>query len=167
MSNIELICTYCHRVEVPNSKSLLCPSCRQVLIIKYPYQLIKERIDKKSFELGKGGIWKYFELLPIFDKSNIVSLGEGGTFLHRCKRLSDELKIKQILLKNETTNPTGAFTDRGVSVAISKAKEFGFYSVCCGTTGNIGASLAAYAAKAGLDCTIFIPSTVDLGKLYQ
>lgn len=129
--------------------------------------MIKERIDKKSFELGKGGIWKYFELLPIFDKSNIVSLGEGGTFLHRCKRLSDELKIKQILLKNETTNPTGAFTDRGVSVAISKAKEFGFYSVCCGTTGNIGASLAAYAAKAGLDCTIFIPSTVDLGKLYQ
>ncbi|MCS7116992.1 MAG: threonine synthase, partial [Nitrososphaerales archaeon] len=162
-----LICTNCRRVEAPESKNLLCPSCNQILIAKYSYQTIKERIREKGFDMWRRGIWKYFELLPVFDENNIVSLGEGGTYLHRCERLSNELRIRQILLKNETTNPTGAFTDRGVAVAVSKAKELGFYSVCCGTTGNIGASLAAYAAKAGLDCTIFIPPTIELGKLYQ
>jgi threonine synthase len=75
--------------------------------------------------------------------------------------------LKNLYIKNETTNPTGAFMDRGTSVEVTKAIEFGASSLCCGTTGNLGVSIAAYAAKMGLPCRIFLPPRVDLGKLYQ
>jgi len=101
------------------------------------------------------------------DKSNIVSLGEGGTFLHRCGRLGQSIGIGKLFVKDETTNPTGSFMDRGTTVVVSKAKEFGCQSVRCRTKGNLGASLAAYSAKAGLRCRISVPGRIDLGKFYQ
>jgi len=101
------------------------------------------------------------------DKSNIVSLGEGGTFLHRCGRLGQSIGIGKLFVKDETTNPTGSFMDRGTTVVVSKAKEFGYQSFRCRTKGNLGASLAAYSAKAGLKCRISVPGRIDLGKFYQ
>lgn len=112
-------------------------------------------------------MWRFFELLPVFHASNIVSLGEGDTFLHSCERLANDIGVKRLYVKDETSNPTGAFVDRGTVVMVSKAKEFGFHSFRCGTTGNLGASLAAYTAKAGFGCTIYLPGRVDPGKLYQ
>lgn len=97
----------------------------------------------------------------------IISLGEGGTHLHDCKRLAEELRVRRLLVKDETTNPTGSFIDRGMTVAISRAKALGYSGVLCGLSGNLGASLAAYAAKAGMNCTVYVPQTIDLGKLYQ
>lgn len=119
-----------------------------------------------SKPIGRG-IWRYLDFLPVYDASRIVSLGEGDTFLHRCSRLAEAFNMKEIYIKDETTNATGSFMDRGTSVAVTHSVEVNAHSVCGAATGNFGASLAAYAAKAGLDCTIFIPRYIDLGKLYQ
>ena len=160
-------CTHCNkRYALPKSPHI-CPECGGSLTITYDYDEIVKKLSIGQVEARSPGVWKYFELLPLRSASNIISLGEGGTFLQRCDRLAKSLGIKKLYLKNETTNPTGSFIDRGVSVVISKATEDNVDSLSCIPTGNLGSSLAAYAAKAGLKCTIFLSPEVDLGKLYQ
>ncbi len=144
-----------------------CSICGGVLTVRYDYDLIKNALTMAEIRSRGSGIWKFLELLPVFDTKYIVSLGEGDTFLHRCERLANDIGVKRLYVKDETSNPTGAFIDRGTTVMVSKAKELGFHSFSCGTTGNLGASLAAYTAKAGFRCTIYLPGRVDPGKLYQ
>jgi threonine synthase len=106
--------------------------------------------------------------MPITDPSRIVTLGEGGTGFHQCKRLGQALGLKQLYVKNEGENPTGSFKDRGMTVGVTKAVELSVKSVICASTGNTSASLAAYAAKAGLQCAVLIPSgKIAYGKLAQ
>jgi threonine synthase len=106
--------------------------------------------------------------MPILDDSKIVSLGEGGTPLYRCDRLAEEIGIRELYVKFEGVNPTGSFKDRGMTVGVTKALEFGAKTVACASTGNTSASLAAYAAKAGLRCVVLLPKgKVALGKLAQ
>ncbi|MEM3088659.1 MAG: threonine synthase, partial [Candidatus Bathyarchaeia archaeon] len=162
-----LRCTCCGETYSLDKAFQACPNCKGTIDVIYDYEKIRERLNPQKLERRGPGVWKYLELLPISDELKIVSLGEGGTFLHKCDRLANELRLKNLFIKDETTNPTGAFIDRGTTVEVSKVKEIGFKSLCCATTGNLGASLAAYSAKAGLNCTVFIPSWVDLGKLYQ
>jgi threonine synthase len=135
----------------------------------YDLEDAKSKFTSKKLRKREPGIWRYFELLPIQDKTNMISLGEGGTYLHKCDRLATDLGINTLYLKDETTNPTGAFIDRGTAVEVSAAKEYGFRSVCCGSTGNLAASLVAYAARAGLESKVFIgqKGNVDIGKFYQ
>jgi threonine synthase len=117
---------------------------------------------------GKLGVWKYRAFIPIFDDSKIVSLGEGGTPLMRCNHLSRELGLENLYVKFEGTNPTGSFKDRGMTVGVTKAMEFGVKAVACASTGNTSASLAAYAARAKLRCLVLLPKgRVALGKLTQ
>lgn len=107
-------------------------------------------------------------MLPVEDKKKIVSIGEGGTSLNRCQKLSEILGLKELYIKNEGENPTGSFKDRGMTVGVTKALELGMNRVACASTGNTSASLAAYAAKAGLECIVLIPSgKVAFGKLTQ
>jgi len=94
-------------------------------------------------------------------------LGEGGTFLQRCDRLAKECGIRKLYLKNETTNPTGSFMDRGVAVELSEASSLGVKLVECAPTGNLGASLAGYAARAGMKCVLHVSSDINPGKLLQ
>jgi len=106
--------------------------------------------------------------MPIRASSKIVSLNEGGTGLHSCQRLAGLLGLKQLYVKNEGENPTGSFKDRGMTVGITKALELDMKTVICASTGNTSASLAAYAAKAGLQCIVLIPSgKIAYGKLAQ
>lgn len=113
-------------------------------------------------------VWRYRELLPVRDHSKVVTLNEGGTSLHRCHSLSESLGVHSLCVKDEGENPTGSFKDRGITVGVTKALELGVKTVACASTGNTSASLAAYAAKAGLNCIILIPSgKVALGKLAQ
>ncbi|MEW5759967.1 MAG: threonine synthase [Candidatus Thermoplasmatota archaeon] len=112
-------------------------------------------------------IEKYFELLPIIEKKNIVTLGEGNTKLIRAERLGEKIGLKKLYLKNETTNPTGSFKDRCMSVGISKALEFEAKKVATASSGNAAISLAAFSAKAGLECTAFVPSTSPKEKIIQ
>lgn len=111
--------------------------------------------------------WRYVEVLPVEPGWRIISLGEGGTFLHRCSKLGEKLRLRELFVKDETTNPTGSFLDRGASVALTRAVKVGVDRVVCASTGNLGASLSAYAAKAGVECVVYVPMKVDLGKLYQ
>lgn len=115
----------------------------------------------------QGVIQRYREYLPVSDKTPIITLLEGNTPLIFAEKLSRELKLK-VYLKFEGLNPTGSFKDRGMTMAISKAKEKNIKAVICASTGNTSASAAAYAARAGLDCIVVIPEgKIALGKLSQ
>jgi threonine synthase len=111
-------------------------------------------------------MWKYKEFMPV-DPAKIVTLEEGGTPFCKCDKLGKELGV-ELYVKVEGSNPTGSFKDRGMSVGITKAMELGVDTVGCASTGNTSASLAAYAARAGLRCVVLLPSgKVALGKLAQ
>ncbi|MEM2982806.1 MAG: threonine synthase [Candidatus Bathyarchaeia archaeon] len=130
------------------------------------------KISRDTFRSRGKDIWRYLELLPDIDRERIVSLGEGGTALLQCGRLSKILGLRKLLIKDETTNPTGSFLDRGMTVAVSRANQLGYTSLrCVGVSGNFAASASAYASRAGLECTIYLAKEkverLDLGKLYQ
>jgi len=114
-------------------------------------------------------MWAFHELLPVRDSERRVSLGEGGTFLHGCGRLSERLGIQSLYLKDETINPTGSFIDRGMAVEVSLIQTQGAAGVYCRTMGNIAVSMAAYAARAGLHSTLWMSTrqSTDVGKFYQ
>ncbi len=103
-------------------------------------------------------MWRYAKLLPVLDKKNIVSLGEGWTPLLKLNNLSDQLGIENLLMKDESQNPTGSFKARGLSAAVSKAKEFGIKDCIIPTAGNAGGALAAYCAHAGMNATVVMPA---------
>lgn len=137
--------------------------------IHYELEKIGENLGRKKLRNRPQGIWRYRELLPIRITENIVTLGEGGTFLHRCDKLAKMIGLRKLYLKNETTNPTGSFIDRGTAVEVSAVRERGRDSVCSASTGNLAASLVAYAARAGLKSKVFIGQRgeFDVGKFYQ
>jgi threonine synthase len=136
-------------------------------LFDYDYEKMEQVFTGGEFKARTQGVWKYREVLPITSERDIVSLGEGGTFMHDCPRLAREVGIRKLLLKDETTNPTGSFVDRGMTVEASKAKELESRIMTCEAKGNLGASAAAYAAKAGARCKLLLPEILDTGKLYQ
>lgn len=145
-----------------------CKRCGDLLEVRIDEKALRRKIEKVDWRLRPISVWKYREFLPVFDEAKIVTLNEGGTPLYRCGRLAEELGIKNLYVKNEGANPTGSFKDRGMTVGVSKALELGVKAVVCASTGNTSASLAAYAAKAGLPCIVLIPAgKIALGKLAQ
>jgi len=124
-------------------------------------------MEPGPFERRPAGVWRYGEFLPSPRVESRVSLGEGGTPLLRADNLGAELRLKDLLIKDETRNPTGSFIDRGSTVLVSLARERGVTSCSCVTTGNLGASIAAYCAKAGIGAEIRLRPGTDRGKLYQ
>jgi threonine synthase len=145
-----------------------CERCGDLLEVRVDEKALKEKIETGEWRLRPISVWKYKEFLPVFDETKIVTLREGGTPLYRCERLGKELGVENLYVKNEGANPTGSFKDRGMTVGVSKALELGVKAVVCASTGNTSASLAAYAAKAGLPCIVLIPAgKVALGKLAQ
>ena len=132
-----------------------CPMCGGVFITRY---------EDISWDLAnRSDMWRYSKLLPL-PRTNFVSLGEGSTPLIRANNLARFLGLREILIKDETRNPTGSFVDRGVSVVVSNIKRG--QEVVCPTRGDTGASLAVYAAKASIRAKIYVPQDVDMGKLY-
>jgi threonine synthase len=113
------------------------------------------------------GVWRYRAFLPEIAVEDIVTLGEGATPLLRAERLGEELGLHHLYLKDESRNPTGSFLDRGSTVLVSLAKRRGVQQCVCVTTGNLGASLSAYCAKAGLRAKVRVNPNTDQGKLYQ
>jgi len=145
-----------------------CRKCGDLLEIKYKPDELANAVNKSYWRNAPLSVWRYRDLMPISDTSRIISLNEGGTGLHSCQRLAKQIGIRQLYVKNEGENPTGSFKDRGMTVGVTKAVELGVKSVICASTGNTSASLAAYAAKAGLQCTVLIPSgKIAYGKLSQ
>ncbi len=160
------ICITCGKKIKDEEIHHKCPSCNGLLDIQYNYDELDISLD--IWETREISVWRYKELLPIKNPSKIVTLEEGGTPLYRCSNIIEDLQTGEILVKNEGENPTGSFKDRGMTVAISKVVEVDGKTVVCASTGNTSASLAAYAAKAGVKCIIYIPEgKIARGKLVQ
>ncbi len=165
---ISMRCIGCGAEYPINEIVYNCKKCGDLLEVQIDEGAIRRKIEEVDWRSRPISVWKYREFLPIFDEAKIVTLNEGGTPLHRCERLAEELGIKNLYIKNEGANPTGSFKDRGMTVGVSKALELGVRAVVCASTGNTSASLAAYAAKAGLPCIVLIPAgKTALGKLAQ
>ncbi|MCS7131636.1 MAG: threonine synthase [Hadesarchaea archaeon] len=161
-------CIECGGKFDPRERLYTCPKCGGLLEIEFDLEDLSRKLDRESLGSGRLGVWKYRAFMPIFDDSKIVSLQEGGTPLYRCDRIAREIGVHELYVKYEGANPTGSFKDRGMTVGVTKALEFGVKAVACASTGNTSASLAAYAAKAGLKCIVLLPSgKVALGKLAQ
>jgi threonine synthase len=161
-------CIDCHSRFDPRERLYVCPKCGGLLEIEFDLGELSEKLDRERLRAEPPKVWKYRAFMPIFDDSKIVTLHEGGTPLQRCHRLEREIGVKELYVKNEGANPTGSFKDRGMTVGVTKALEFGARIVACASTGNTSASLAAYAARAGLKCFVVLPSgKVALGKLAQ
>ena len=154
-------CISCGQEYNLNEIIYTCKECGSILEV-----IMNPDVSRDVFACRKNTMWKYKEFMPV-DESRIVSLEEGGTPFIGCHKLGSDLGI-DLYVKVEGSNPTGSFKDRGMSVGITKAMELGVDTVGCASTGNTSASLAAYAARAGVKCVVLLPSgKVALGKLAQ
>jgi threonine synthase len=161
-------CINCGTKYDINEIIYFCRKCGDILEVKFDFKQLAEKLEKNGWRDVPLSVWRYKDFMPINDLSKIVSLNEGGTGLHSCHKLGKRLGLLQLYVKNEGENPTGSFKDRGMTVGVSKANELGAKNVICASTGNTSASLAAYAAKAGMQCTVLIPSgKIAYGKLSQ
>jgi threonine synthase len=143
----------------------VCEACFGPLDVRYDYDVIRERISRERIEAGPPSIWRYRDLLPIEDGTPVVTLGEGFTPLVHAERLGAELGLRNLYLKNDSMNPTNSFKDRVVSVAVSWARAHGFETIGCASTGNLANAVAAYAARAALECYVFVPENTEAEKL--
>ncbi len=163
----ELKCLKCGNKHRAIKGLYICEKCGGKLDIIYDYEKIASKIDKKELTRRPGGVWRYFELLPVSHKKNIVTLEEGNTPLLEAKNIAHELGMKHLFLKDETRNPTMSFKDRPMSVGVSKAVEFGAQTVVCASSGNAAVALSAYSAKAGIKCYTFVAKEAPLSKIAQ
>jgi threonine synthase len=146
----------------------VCRKCGDILEIKFDPNELEERLNDSDWKTKPLSVWRYRNFLPIHEATKLITLGEGGTGLHQSVHLGAALGLKNLYIKNEGENPTGSFKDRGMTVGVTKAIELGARHVICASTGNTSASLAAYAARAGIRCTVLIPSgKIAYGKLSQ
>ncbi len=158
-------CWECHRV-VEDPYLDACPSCNGLLEVSLDLEPVKE-MAPSDLRSRPFGVWRYTPFLPV-DPSMAVSLQEGGTPLYACGGIAADIGVRALSVKYEGANPTGSFKDRGMTVGITRAREIGADMVGCASTGNTSASLAAYAAKAGIGCLVLLPEgKVALGKLAQ
>jgi threonine synthase len=141
--------------------------CGQSLEVIYNYDEIKDAVSWKKLRKRPFRHWRYREFFPLFKDKNRVSLMEGGTPLLRSRNISIELGFEELYFKCESENPTGSFKDRGTTVEISKALEFDARHIVCASTGNMGASVSAYAAAASITATIILPSDTAEVKIAQ
>jgi len=159
-----LKCRECGR-EYPVDPIYVCEFCFGPLEVAYDYDGIKEVLTKEKIQSRPQNLWRYKELLPI-DGEPTIGLHSGYTPLVKADRLAKLLGMKDLYIKDDTvTHPTLSFKDRVVSVALSKAKEFGFDTVACASTGNLAHSVSAHGAAAGLERFIFIPATLEKSKI--
>ncbi len=142
----------------------VCEFCFGPLEVDYDYDYLSTIVSRQSIESSPPNLWRYKDLLPV-ESENLVNLGAGFTPLIKAERLGKRLGLRNLFIKNDTANPTWSFKDRVVSVAVTKAIEFGFDTVACASTGNLGNAVAAHAAHTGLRCFIFIPADLELGKI--
>jgi len=159
-----LRCRECGR-DYPQEPFYVCEDCFGPLEIQYDYDGIKQNISRGNIASRAPNLWRYRELLPI-DGDPRAGMYSGFTPLVRAHRLGAVLGVEELYVKDDSVNhPSFSYKDRVVSVAISKAIEFGFDTVSCASTGNLANSVAAHAAKAGLECYVFIPDGLEQGKI--
>ncbi|MEB3263648.1 MAG: pyridoxal-phosphate dependent enzyme, partial [Synechococcus sp.] len=159
-----LQCKECGHPYEAGARHVCEDVCFGPLEVVYDYEAIKARVSRATIEAGPASIWRYRDFLPI--EGDPIDVGTGFTPLLQANRLARRLGLKKLFIKNDGVNmPTLSFKDRVVSVALTRARELGFTTVSCASTGNLANSTAAIAAHAGLECCVFIPSDLELGKV--
>jgi threonine synthase len=158
-----LRCRECGR-DYPVEPIHVCEFCFGPLEVVYDYEEIRRNVSREKIEKGPKSLWRYIDLLPV--DSPKVGLSAGFTPLKRAHKLGEVLGLKNLYIKDDSVNhPTLSFKDRVVSVAISKAIEFGFDTAACASTGNLANSVASHCAQAGLNCYVFIPANLETQKI--
>ena len=142
----------------------VCEFCFGPLEVAYDYEAMHRNLTRESVERGPLSVWRYADLLPA-DPEHAVDINAGFTPLIRARNLGEHLGLKNLWIKNDCANPTWSFKDRVVTVAATKAREFGFDTLACASTGNLANSVSAHAASAGLEAYVFIPSDLERGKI--
>jgi threonine synthase len=151
--------------EYPLKALHICEETFAPLEVAYDYDLIRRHVTRETIEAGPNSIWRYRAFLPVTG-NDVIDVGTGMTPLVKSQRLARRLGLKNLYIKNDAVNmPTLSFKDRVVSVALTRARELGFTTVSCASTGNLANSTAAIAAHAGLDCCVFIPADLEAGKI--
>lgn len=153
-----LECTNCGETYPADHLMTTCPACGKVLFARYDLAGAAKEMTKEALKERPWNLWRYFEIMPIQDPANALTLGEGGTPLLDVPRLGATLGLDRLRVKDDGQNPTGSFKSRGLGSAVSRAKELGATSVAIPSAGNAAAAMSAYAARAGLDAYVFMPA---------
>lgn len=157
-----LLCSKCGREYDINRIHTFSPCCQKPLSAQYNFP---RDFDKKQLIGRESTMWRYKEMLPLMHEENCVSLGEGFTPMIKWNNLSTQYSFTNLLMKDEGLNPTGSFKARGLSVAVSKAKELGVGACIVPTAGNAGGAMSAYCARAGIKSTVVMPRNTP--KLFK
>lgn len=162
-----LVCRECGK-EYPTKAIHVCELCFGPLEVKYNYDEIKKVVSRKKIEDGPQSMWRYLDMLPVESASiaSVIGPHAGLTPMVRAKNLGAYLGLDELYIKNDTVNhPTLSFKDRVVSVALTRARELGFGTVACASTGNLANSVAAHAAASSMKCYVFIPADLEAAKV--
>jgi threonine synthase len=167
MNVTNLFCSACDKTYEPNRLYNLCEACGKPLLVAYDLEKAAETLTKESLPSRIPSLWRYEEVLPVESAENRVTLGEGMTPLHRAENLGRKLNLKNLYIKDESTNPTASFKARGMTAAVSMAKELGVRKVAAPSAGNAAGALAAYAAKAGMEAFLFMPRDTPKANIIE
>ena len=152
-----LECTHCGKELSADEAHRLCPDCGKVLYARYDLEGAAAALKPADLAGRPANMWRYFEVMPIKSEENVLTLGEGFTPIFRAHRLGRELGVSSLYIKDEGLNPTGSFKARGMSAAVSKAKELGITKLTMPSAGNAAGATAAYAARGGIQAHVFMP----------
>ena len=166
MNVTHLYCSSCGREYEPRRLYNLC-DCGKPLMVAYDLDRAQTTLSRESLTDRVPTLWRYEEVLPVDDKSNRLTLGEGMTPLLKAERLGKQMGMPNLYIKDESLNPTASFKARGMAVAVSMAKELGAKKLAVPSAGNAAGALAAYAAKAGLEAFIFMPSDTPKANIIE
>ena len=168
MNNVtHLECAACGRKHEAAMLHNLCTACGKPLFARYDLERAGRTLNPDSLRTRRADMWRYREVMPVASDENIVTLGEGWTPLLHAARLGASLGTKQLFIKDESLNPTGSFKARGMSAAVSMARELGVTKVAAPSAGNAGGALAAYAARAGMEAHIFMPRDTPRANIVE
>ena len=168
MNVTHLECALCGLRHEAQTIQNLCTACGKPLLVRYDLQKASTSLKKEDLASRVSSLWRYRELLPVVDDKNIVSFGEGWTPLLEASRLAADLPVKlDLFIKDEGQNPTQSFKARGMTAAISMAKELGVTKLAVPSAGNAAGAMAAYAARAGMEAHIFMPSDTPQANIIE
>ena len=168
MNVTHLECALCGLRHEARTLQNLCIECGKPLLVRYDLEKASAAMTPDSLATGESSLWRYRDVLPVENEENVVSFGEGWTPLLRADRLAERLPIKlNLLIKDEGQNPTQSFKARGMTAAISMAKELGVKKVAVPSAGNAAGAMAAYAARAGMEAYIFMPSDTPRANIVE
>src|SRR6202163_4686498 len=165
VKNLE--CSSCHREYEARRLHKVCTECGKPLLVRYDLKRIAKFLTRQSLFARRSDLWRYRELLPIRREDNIVTLGEGWTPLTHTKTLGESVGMSELYVKDESLNPTQSFKARGMSVAVSMARELGVKKLAAPSAGNAAAALAAYCARARIGAYLFMPRDTPRANIIE